>query len=72
MNGTVVQVPGHESYGIEQACSGVQSFFTLLFIAVVFIVVFRRPLFRSIILIGSAVFWALFMNTVRIFLISSA
>lgn len=69
MNGTVIQVPGRESYGIEQACSGVQSFFTLLFIAVVFIVVFRRPLFRSIVLIASAVFWALFMNTIRIFLI---
>ena len=69
MDGTVIQVPGRESYGIEQACSGVQSFFTLLFIAVVFIVVFRRPLFRSIVLIASAVFWALFMNTVRIFLI---
>jgi exosortase/archaeosortase family protein len=69
MNGTVIQVPGRESYGIEQACSGVQSFFTLIFIAVVFIVVFRRPLFRSIILLASAVFWALFMNTVRIFLI---
>ena len=72
MDGTVIDVPGRESYGIEQACSGVQSFFTLLFIAVVFIVVFRRPLFRSIILIASAVFWALFMNTVRIFLIPIA
>ncbi len=69
MDGTVIQVPGREGYGIEQACSGVQSFFTLLFIAVVFIVVFRRPFFRSVILIASAVFWALFMNTVRIFLI---
>jgi len=69
MDGTVIDVPGRESYGIEQACSGVQSFFTLLFIAVVFIVVFRRPLFRSIVLIASAVFWALFMNTIRIFLI---
>jgi len=69
MNGTVIQVPGRGSYGIEQACSGVQSFFTLLFIAVVFIVVFRRPFFRSIVLLASAVFWALFMNTIRIFLI---
>jgi len=53
MNGTVIQVPGRGSYGIEQACSGVQSFFTL----------------RSIVLLASAVFWALFMNTIRIFLI---
>lgn len=69
MSGTVIQVPGHEHYGIEGACSGVQSFFTLLFVAVLFIVIYRRPFFRSAILIVSAVFWALFMNTVRIFLI---
>ncbi len=69
MNGTVIQVPGKEHYGIEAACSGVQSFFTLMFIAVLFIVVFRRPFFRSLLLIISAVFWALFMNTIRIFLI---
>ncbi len=69
MDGTVIQVPGRASYGIEQACSGVQSFFTLVFIAVVFIVAFRRPFFRSVVLLASAVFWALFMNTVRIFLI---
>ena len=69
MNGTVIQVPGKEAYGIEGACSGVQSFFTLLFVAVLFVVVYRRSFFRSAILIASAVFWALFMNTVRIFLI---
>jgi len=69
MDGTVIQVPGRESYGIEAACSGVQSFFTLLFVAVLFVVVYRRPFFRGAILIASAVFWALFMNTVRIFLI---
>ena len=69
MNGTVIQVPGREHYGIEAACSGVQSFFTLMFIAVLFIVVFRRPFFRATLLLVSAVFWALFMNTVRIFLI---
>lgn len=69
MDGTVIQVPGKESYGIEAACSGVQSFFTLLFVAVLFVVVYRRPFFRAALLVGSAVFWALFMNTVRIFLI---
>lgn len=69
MDGTVIQVPSHGSYGIEQACSGIQSFFTLLFIAVVFIVAFRRPWFRGMLLIASAIFWALFMNTVRIFMI---
>ena len=69
MDGTVIEVPGKEPYGIEAACSGVQSFFTLLFVAVLFIVVYRRPFFRAVFLIVSAIFWALFMNTVRIFLI---
>lgn len=40
--GTVIQVPGTEGYGIEAMCSGVQSFFTLFFFAVVLIVFFRR------------------------------
>lgn len=117
MNGTVIKVPGQQEYGIEQACSGVQSFFTLLLVAVIFIVMSRRlnvpkigtailsiiagcscfilssmPFiggiwnealtfagvgflihsfigFRATALILSAVFWAVFMNTIRILLI---
>ena len=72
MPGTTIQIPGKGAYGIEEACSGVQSFFTLLFVAVVFIVWNRRPFFRAILLIASAVFWAIFMNTVRIFTIPVA
>ncbi len=41
-SGTVIEVPGTKGYGIEEMCSGVQSFFTLLFFAVVLIVFFRR------------------------------
>ncbi|MFK7768010.1 MAG: exosortase U [Mariniblastus sp.] len=117
MDGTVINVPSMKEYGIEQACSGVQSFFTLLFVAVVFIVMSRRiniPTlgigvlsilaavtcfvlrmtlfttgifneifliagagfilltllgFRAAALILSAVFWAVFMNTIRILVI---
>lgn len=125
MNGTVIKVAsiktaGIKEYGIEQACSGVQSFFTLLLVAVVFIVLSRRikvpsigvgfismvaailcfvlratvfsmPIwneclllagvgflflsvigFRATALILSAVFWAMFMNTVRIMMIPIA
>lgn len=72
MPGTVIKIPGKQEYGIEEACSGVQSFFTLLFVAVVFIVWNRRPWFRSLLLILSAIFWAIFMNTVRIFMIPVA
>lgn len=114
MDGTLIRVPGVQDYGIEQACSGVQSFFTLLLVAVIFIVLSRRLSppkiagavialflallvyilrltlfttgfinelgllvtcglilfsflgFRAAALILSAVFWAIFMNTLRI------
>ena len=122
MDGTVIKVAvenvnGIREYGIEEACSGVQSFFTLLLVAVVFVVLSRRiklpgwavavlaictaflcfvlratvltmpgwsesllttgvgflllPVlgFRATLLVLSAVFWALFVNIVRIFLI---
>ena len=117
MDGTVINVPSMKEYGIEQACSGVQSFFTLLLVSVVFIVMSRRlnvPTFgiamlsilaaitcfilrmvlfstgflneaflivgigfllwtamgfRAAALILSAIFWAVFMNTIRILLI---
>ena len=72
MPGTVINAPEGKGFGIAEACSGVQSFFTLLFVAVVFAVWNRRPWFRASILMASAVFWAIFMNTVRIFMIPMA
>ena len=109
LDGTQIHVPGKPGYGIEEACSGVQSFFTLLFIAVVMMVVFRRiktnlaggsvlailgiasfaaslalPFmfyigvafilwgllgFRAMAIIYAAVFWAMFINVLRILLI---
>ena len=107
-DGVVIRVPGTEGYGIEEMCSGVQSFFTLFFFAVVLIVFFRRaqtnvyqflaalalasftfiigmsasiPILyliaatiflyglmgaRATLLIVAAVFWSIFMNTIRI------
>ena len=109
LDGTKIHVPGKAGYGIEEACSGVQSFFTLLFIAVVMMVVFRRiktnlaggtifamigigcvaasialPFMfyvgvafilwsllglRATGLVYAAVFWAMFVNVIRILLI---
>ena len=111
LDGTQIHVPGKPGYGIEEACSGVQSFFTLLFIAIVVMVVFRRiktnlaggsvlaifgivsfiasflfglPFmlyvgigfllwamlgFRAMAIIYAAVFWAMFINVLRILLI---
>ena len=109
LDGTKIHVPGKSGYGIEEACSGVQSFFTLLFIAIVMMVVFRRiktnlaggtilgilgiiclcasiPLpfmlyvgialllwgllgLRAMALVYAAIFWAMFINVIRILVI---
>lgn len=120
MSGTVLKVPNLDQFQIEQACSGVQSFFTLVLVAAVYSV-FNRQVkapekgvailsflvgvillivrtlpkalagvdmppfwsgmlfliaismmlyafigFRTALLVMSAVFWAIFMNTIRI------
>ena len=78
LEGTQIMMPktdapnGVKSYNVEQACSGVQSFFTLLFITAFWIVLFRRPWFRATLLLMSAVFWAIFMNIIRIMFIPIA
>jgi exosortase len=72
MPGTVFVAPGGKSFEVEQACSGVQSFFSLLFVAILLVVMQRRNWFRGGILLLSAAFWAIFMNTVRILAIPAA
>lgn len=72
MPGTVFIAPGGKSFEVEQACSGVQSFFSLLFVAILLVVLQRRNWFRGGLLILSAAFWAIFMNTVRILAIPFA
>ncbi len=42
MSGTVLNVPNMQQFGIEQACSGVQSFFTLVSVAVAYSVFNRH------------------------------
>ena len=69
--GTVLQFPGQQ-YEVEQACSGVQSFFTLMFCAAFFIVLSRRAWFRGLLLLLAAGVWAVFMNSMRIVLIPVA
>lgn len=71
MPGTVL-VTAERRWGVEEACSGVQSFFTLLFISLFWVLWLRRPWFRGTLLVLSSVFWAIVMNTVRIFVIPVA
>jgi exosortase len=71
MPGTILRTT-ERSWGVEEACSGVQSFYTLLFCSVFLAIWLRRPAFRGLVLVASSLFWALVMNTLRIFLIPIA
>ncbi|MDX1927555.1 MAG: exosortase U [Pirellulaceae bacterium] len=57
---------------VEQACSGVQSLYTLIFVAFLIVVVLRRPPILLPLYFLAAVFWAGLMNVVRIFTIAYA
>lgn len=71
MPGTILRTT-ERSWGVEEACSGVQSFYTLLFCSVFLTVWLRRSALRAGVLVGSSLFWALVMNTLRIFCIPIA
>ena len=71
LNGNIFDMPGGRLF-VEDACSGVQSLFTLLFIAF-FLVSWMK---RSVILLPlyalSGIFWAAAMNVVRVVAIALA
>lgn len=57
---------------VEEACSGVQSLFTLMFLASFIGVYQRYAIPRTILLIASSAFWALGMNVFRVIAIAIA
>lgn len=67
--GTVISIRGMEM-GVEEACSGIQSLFLYFGIAALCAVYFRRSWPHSLILLGSALLWALVTNSVRILIIA--
>ncbi|MCA9130794.1 MAG: exosortase U [Planctomycetales bacterium] len=69
--GTVIHCVG-QSFGVEEACSGVQSFFSLICFAALIAVYFRRSLLHAGALLCSSAFWAVVMNTFRITVIPLA
>lgn len=69
--GTTLNFPDQD-YGVERACSGVQSFFTLLFCTAFLVISLRRPWYRAILLLLSTAFWAVFLNSIRILTIPIA
>lgn len=57
---------------VEEACSGVQSLFAVLFLATLIVVALRRPLVSTPLYWAAAVLWAVVMNLARIIAIATA
>ena len=72
MPGTVLIFPGQKEYFVEEACSGVQSLFTLLFCAGAYSVWRRYSLGRILLMLLAASGWAVLMNSLRILAIPMA
>lgn len=69
--GNVLKFPG-KSFMVEEACSGVQSLFTILFIAALVICLKRRSLVHGFVLLASGLAFAGLMNTLRVITIAVA
>lgn len=66
-SGNVITLPTRiEPLMVEEACSGVQSLFTLIFVAAAWSVWSERNLVHSMLLLVAAVFWACFGNLLRV------
>ena len=71
MNGVVISIPGMKDYGIEEACSGIQSFFTLMLVAMIFVVASRRVRFPKLGFGVMAMLVAAVLLVIRFTLLSS-
>ncbi len=65
LRGNVLELPGGTLF-VEEACSGVQSLFTVLFLVCLWIVWRRRPALSIPAYLLAGVLWAMVMNIVRI------
>ncbi len=70
--GNIIQTESGKDLLVDEACSGVQSLFTLMFIAAFLGTFQRNTLPRTLLLVLGAVFWALVMNVFRVFVIAVA
>lgn len=70
-DGNVLKFPG-KSFMVEEACSGVQSLFTILFLAALVICLKRRSLVHGFVLLASGLAFAGLMNTMRVITITVA
>ncbi len=70
-DGNMLQFPG-KTFMIEEACSGVQSLFTILFLAALVMCLKRRSFVHGAVMLISGVFYAGFMNAARVVFIAVA
>lgn len=55
-----------DSFLVEEACSGIQSLFSLLAVTAVALIVIHRKPIQCLMLMMSAVFWAIALNVMRV------
>ncbi|QEF99465.1 Transmembrane exosortase (Exosortase_EpsH) [Stieleria maiorica] len=65
LRGNVIELPGGTLF-VEEACSGVQSLFTILFLVCLWMVYRRRPIMAAPAYLAIGILWAMVMNVVRI------
>ncbi len=69
--GTLLQFPG-KIFMVAEACSGVQSLFTIVFLAALVICLKRRSIIHGAALLATGAFFAGLMNTTRVVTIAFA
>jgi exosortase len=72
MQGNTVIVPPYSKLLVEEACSGIHSFFAIITCALFFIFWFGRPILHAILLIAGSIGWVLAANCARVVLIAVA
>lgn len=65
MEGNVFVLPGHRLL-VEEACSGINSLIAFIAITGLFVILARRPLIWSMLLLASSVCWAGLANAARV------
>ena len=68
IQGTTVKIPGRQLM-VEEACSGIHSLFSSLFVALLLALYSRRGVIHTLILLLVTVYWVLIGNLARVLLI---
>ena len=69
MLGNVLKLPQEELF-VDEACSGIQSFFALLSCTAIYLLCYSRSFVHSVILLVAVFPWSVIMNTLRICVIA--